>query len=103
MSKNPAWGTYNDTVRKVNADYDATMKPLRVELSNDIAEIEARLDKKINPLLLEKRNAIEGLKENFKTESAKANEKRNSDIKRARVVLDAEIKDRKAEPETAPA
>lgn len=103
MSKNPAWGTYNETVRKVNDEYDRTMKPLRVELSNDIAEVEARLDKKINPLLLEKRGAVEGLKGNFQIEAEKATKTRNDAVKRARVVLDAEIKGRRVEPETAPA
>lgn len=102
MSKNPAWGTYNETVRNINAEYDRTMKPLRVELSNDIAGVEERLDKKIRPLILEKQNAVAGLKSNFVIEADKATEKRNADIKRARVVLDAEIKGRK-EPETAPA
>ena len=91
MSKNPAWASYNETVRTINEDYEKTVKPLRVHLSVEIAMTEKRINDKIEPLLLEKRTVISGLQEAFAEKITIADKKRRDAVKVANDVKAAEI------------
>ena len=91
MSKNPAWHSYNETVRKINEEYEKTVKPLRVTLSTEIAETEARINPKIEALQAEKRTIIDGLKDTFSDKVVAAEKKRREAMTTAVNVRNAEI------------
>lgn len=90
MSKNPAWNAYNESTRKINEEYEATVKPLRTALSKDIAATEKKLDAKIEPLLLEKKQLVEKLKADFGDKITEAEKTRRTAMTQAQKVLNAE-------------
>jgi len=91
MSKNPAWAAYNESVRLANEEYEKSIKPLRNTLSTEIAQTERRFDDKINPLIIEKRTIITGLKDKYSDAVVEAETKRNAAIKTAAAVRQAEM------------
>lgn len=91
MSKNPAWAAYNESVRLANDEYEKSIKPLRNTLSTEIAQTEKRFDDQIDPLIVEKRTIITGLKEKYSAEVVAAEKKRNAAIKTAATVRQAEM------------
>ena len=97
MSKNPAWNAYNESVRTINEEYEKEIKPLSRELSEDIAETEARFDAKINPLVIEKRNIVKKLQDNYTEQVIAAETIRRNAIARAHSVRNAELEAAKSE------
>jgi hypothetical protein len=92
VSKNPAWNAYNEEVRKINDAYESSVKPLRVTLSKELAATEKKFDAKINPLVLEKRTILDGLKEKYSDEVTASEKTRREAMVRAKEVLNAELK-----------
>ena len=90
MPKNNAWSAYNETLRNLEEEYNAKIKPLRVALSNEITQTEKRFDDKIIPLQVEKKSAIEKLKSAYSESVTEAAQKRAKAEKVAREVLNAE-------------
>lgn len=92
MSKNPAWNAYNESVREINEAYEQEIKPLRQTLSIEIRAKEKKYDDQIEPLVLEKRAIIDGLKAGFQEKVKIAEEKRKKALQNAQHVLQAEVK-----------
>ena len=97
MSKNPAWNAYNESVRKINEDYESKVRPLRVALSTKITDTEKRFDAKIEPLVREKKKLVENLKTDYTDKVTEAEKERTRAIKAARDVLNAELAAKKDE------
>ena len=99
MSKNPAWHAYNEATRKLNEEYEATVKPLRQKLGNEIESVETKFKAKISPLTLERDTIIGKLQKDYTEAVIKETKGRNDAITRARKVLDAELSAQKEEKE----
>ncbi len=97
MSKNPAWNAYNEKHREINEAYDQEMKPARAALSQQIAATEKRFDDQIEPLVLEKKSLIDGLKAEFQEKALDLETKRKKALKVAHEVLQTEIRTAKDE------
>ncbi len=96
MSKSQAWNTYNEAARKADAEYEATVTPLRANLAKDLREVEAKFDEKIVPLQIEKKENLDMLRAEYGDNIMRAQAKRRADIKTANDVLNAERKAEKA-------
>lgn len=91
MSKQPAWNAYNKAVLEANEEYDKSVKPLRVKLSDELAATEKRFSDKIEPLILERDTITKKLKESYSDKVMEAEKKRRDAIKRAHDVRVAEL------------
>jgi hypothetical protein len=91
MSKNPAWNAYNEAVRKANEDYEATIKPLRISATKEIAVTEKRFDDQIEPLIAEKKTLVQGLKDTYSNKVVETEKARREAVKRAADVRNVEL------------
>lgn len=98
MSKSHAWNAYNEATRKANADYEESVKPLRVSLAKGITAVEKKFDEQIVPLQIEQKENVEMLKAEYAEAVMNAKASRRAAIKSASDVLNAE---RKAEKSAA--
>lgn len=91
MSKNPAWNAYNETVRKLNEEYELAVVPLRKSLSANLAQTEKKYEDLIMPLMAERKTIVEELKIEYVEAVQEHEVKRRKAVKVAHEVLQAEI------------
>lgn len=91
MSKNPAWNAYNEEVAKINAAYEAEVKPLRTALAKELVTTEKKWDAKIEPLIIEKCTALETLRKGYTDKVTAAGKKQREAVNRAHGILKAEL------------
>ena len=103
MSKNPAWNAYNETVRKLNEDYEAQVVPLRKALRENLTKTEAKYEGLIAPLLKERKAIVEELQIEYAEAVVEHEVSRRKAVKVAHDVLQAEIAAFKAHAQGATA
>lgn len=91
MSKNPAWNAYNETVRKLNEDYENAVVPLRKSLRENLTKTEAKYEGLIAPLLKERKAIVEELQVEYAESVVEHEVARRKAVKVAHDVLQAEI------------